>query len=576
MNKTAIFHEIDSNYCYGVSKDELLIKIRTEKNNIKEVELLYVDKFKYLFAKKKEFRNVKMKKRYTDDMFDYYETVIKFDVLSLSYIFKLKDEKEEIFYGNYKFYNEINKEEGIAYIPEMFTMPVLDFTDLFITPKWAEESIVYQIFPERFYRGDNYIENKNHLDWNGNVENDSYLGGNLLGIIDKMEYISELGVNTIYLNPIFKAGYNHKYCTFDYFEIDPDFGTLELFKKLVKKAHKKGIKIILDGAFSSTGVEFEPFTDILEKNEKSKYSSWYKIDRYPVEVKSPANYKCFAHFPLLPKLNYSSLEMQEYILKVLKYWIEEADIDGWRLDVADEIPHSFWKKARKVIKEVKSEAIIIGEVWYDSSSWLNGDEFDTVMNYQFYTATLDYIAKNKINSKEYGEAISKYLAKYKKQTHKLLWNLIGTHDTARFSFLANERKDKKILALILQFTMIGTPLIYYGDEVGLTGGEDPDNRRGMLWGDSQDKELLEFYKKIIKIRKNEKALFLGEIEIEDSEDNVFHFRRKYNNDVIEIYINNSDKNINKIIEGKYIDIFDEKEVLGEIDILKFGFKILKK
>jgi len=267
--------------------------------------------------------------------------------------------------------------------------------------------------------------------------------------------------------------------------------------------------------------------------------------------------------------------MQRYLLKVLMYWIKEVGVDGWRLDVADEIPHSFWKKARQAVKSIKKDVILIGEVWYDSSSWLNGDEFDTVMNYQFYTATLDFIAKNIISAKQYGEVISRYFAKYKKQTHKLLWNLIDSHDTARFKFLADENLKRQKLAALLQFMLLGTPVIYYGDEVGLSGANDPDNRRGMLWGDRQDKDILSFYKRIIKIRKQEKSLVHGNLEFLDSNKNILHIARKYNDETIEVFVNNTDKEVECNYTKKFLDVFYETEVSGKFIVPPLGFKILK-
>lgn len=576
MNKQAVYHKVDSEYAYAISKQDLLVKLRTAKDECTKIDVFFIDKFKYIFHNEKNIFEEKMVKKYSDDLFDYYEAVLKFDMLSMGYFFKMATQNETICYGNYKFFDKFEQEGNIAYLPELFTMPVLDREDLFVVPEWAQNSIVYQIFPERFYLGDKYIKDEKHQEWNSDVKHDSYLGGNLDGVIDKLDYLAELGINTIYLNPIFRAGYNHKYCTYDYLEIDSDFGSKETLIQLVKEAHKKGIKILLDAVFSSSGIEFAQFKDVLEKNSESPYAEWYKIEQFPVEVKYPANYKCFAYYPVLPKFNYDSQELQEYLLGVLSYWIKEADIDGWRLDVADEIPHAFWRKARKVVKSIKEDAVLIGEVWYDSTSWLNGDQFDSVMNYRFYTAVIDFIGKEKIGSDEFAFEINKYLATYKRQTHKLLWNLIDSHDTIRFRNVSeNNSWEKQKLAAVLQFTMVGTPVIYYGDEAGMTGGGDPDNRRGMLWGDYQDSEMLEFYKKLIGIRKNNSCLVSGEISFESVDKNILKFVREDVNGKIVVYVNNSSVEKEIFVEGMLIDLMNREKVKGKINLEGYGFRVFR-
>lgn len=577
MNKYAIYHRVDSEYAYGLDEKTLVLKLRTEKDNLKKVEVYFVDKYKYLFSKEKVYSIEEMNVMAKNDLYDYYEVEIKFDMISMGYFFKLESENELAYYGNYKFFDKIEKKEDICYIPDFFTMPVLDKQDIFIVPSWTDEAVVYQIFPERFYRGDLYEKENNYKDWYKDVEMGSYHGGNLQGIIDKLSYIKELGANTIYLNPVFKADYEHKYVTENYFEIDPCFGDNEKMKELVKKAHSMDIRIVFDAVFSSSGQKHFAFKDILENQEKSEYKDWYKLNYFPVSTEDSDSFKSFAYIPLLPKFNYESNKMQSHLLDILKYWIKEYDIDGWRLDVGDEIPHSFWKKARKEVKNLKKDVVLVGEVWYDSRPWLVGDEFDSVMNYTFFGAVLNFIGKQKITAEEFIGQINRTRALYKKNCVKFMWNLIDSHDTARFLTEAKGDKDRLRLAATVQFTSVGAPTVYYGDEVGLDGGNDPYNRKPMLWSERQDSELLNYYKILSKIRKENKVLIYGETDYHfyDNENGIVGYKRYDKKNCLEVYINNSEKNYDLKIIGKKEDLLTGKTYIDKIKVKAKKALILK-
>jgi len=537
MLKEAIYHKVYSDYAYPLSNRDLLIKIRTKKNDIKKINLIYLDKYKY--STSKETNTSRMSKIASDNLFDYFEGIIQHDFISVNYYFELVDDEERIYYGNYLFSNE-QPDDG----SEFFNFPVMSQKDLFIVPQWANESIVYQIFPERFYNGDKTIDPENVKPWDSKVDRETMLGGDLRGIIDKLDYIEDLGVNTIYMTPIFTAGSNHKYDTFDYFEIDPQFGTLETLKELVEKAHRRNIKVILDAVFNHSGIGFLPFVDVRENGEKSVYKDWFDIRKFPVEIKNAPDYGTFAYGGYMPKLMTKNEATKKYLIDVATYWIKEADIDGWRLDVADEVDHHFWREFRKAVKSVKPDVLIVGEVWYESSSWLQGDEFDSVMNYVFTSAVKDFIAFSKINAREFGERIESIRGLYKISAHNVLWNLIGSHDTARFLNIVNEDVEKLKLAAFIQLTFTGIPMIYYGDEVGMTGADDPDCRRGMVWAmEKQNKTLKQYYKKLISIRKDNKVFTQGNFAtvLVEGQNDIYGFRRKLNDETVEGYINNGDK-----------------------------------
>lgn len=579
MNKHAVYHRIESEYVYPLTENKIVIVLRTAKNDCDYVEMVSIDKYKFLFWKEEISFTNRMTKILSDDLFDYFEIETDYNMNSMGYFFKIISGNEVLYYGNYGFYEKIEMSKDICYLDNMFTLSLVDKKDIFHVPEWAETSIVYQIFPERFYRGDNYIPSSSHDDWHGEVTYKSTLGGNLQGIMDKLDYLSDLGINTIYLNPIFHAMGNHKYVTTDYYTIDPDFGTNQLFKDFVKKSHEKGIRIILDGAFASTGVDFFAFKDVLEKQEKSQYKDWFKIESFPINTTHPVTYKAFAYAPFLPKVNYSNKDAGEYFLKVMEYWITEYDIDGWRLDCANEVPHTYWQEVRQHIKSIKSDALLIGEIWYDSRSWLSGNELDTVMNYMFFTPVLDFIAKETIKPSVFIDKLQFSRAIYKKQTHKLLWNLIGSHDTSRFLHESNGNTDKLKLASLIQFTVTGTPCIYYGDEAGMTGANDPHCRMGMIWDEEKrNRDLHSWYKKLISIRKNKKSLIYGSFSaiIIDDDKNFLGYKREYENEEIYVYINNDNSFCEIELPFKMLNLLDNSVVCDKLNIPPKSAVILEK
>lgn len=567
MLKEAIYHKIDSDYCYALSKNKFLVKLRTKQDDVEKINLIYMDKYKFIENKKRHYKP--MKKVADDGMFDYYETTIDTDMLSFFYMFQLIGNNEKIYYSNYKFFDEKPEKDNST-----FVKPARAERDIFTVPEWARKAIVYQIFPERFDNGDKSNDPKNIQDWYSKVNRESRLGGDLKGIINKLDYLEDLGINTIYLTPIFQAGSNHKYDTFNYFKVDPQFGTIETLRELVSKAHEKGIKIILDAVFNHCGVDFHAFKDVLEKGEKSGYKDWFDIKSFPVQVKKDPVYATFAYEGYMPKLMTKNPTVKDYLISIATYWIKEADIDGWRLDVADEIDHNFWREFRNAVKEVKKDALIIGEVWYDSSSWLQGDQFDSVMNYELQKAVSDFVIEDKFSPKEFEYSMGFLRGLYMLQAYNVLWNLIDSHDTPRFLHTVNKDKDKLKLAVFMQFTLPGAPMIYYGDEVGMTGGPDPDCRRGMLWDkEKQDMELFEYYKKLIKIRKDNIALTLGEFSTIYTDENTYGFRRECKEEVLEIYVNKGNKpvTLSLNIDGEgLIDILsgDKYEVVnGKVNLI---------
>lgn len=297
-------------------------------------------------------------------------------------------------------------------------------------------------------------------------------------------------------------------------EIDPQFGDKETFKKLVDECHQRGIRVMLDAVFNHSGLYFGPFQDVLENQEKSKYKDWFHLHEFPVKDVYPPNYDTFGYVETMPKLNTENPEVRSYFLDVAAYWIEEFDIDGWRLDVANEVDHSFWKAFRKKVKSIKPDLYILGEIWHDALPWLEGDQFDAVMNYPFTLAGLDYIAKEKIDTKQFADRLSKSYASYMENSNEVAFNLLDSHDTPRVLTECGEDVKKVRLLYALLFSFPGTPCVYYGDEIGMTGGEDPECRKCMVWDEeNQNTSLKNFIKQFIQLRFTEKAFTQGKLSI---------------------------------------------------------------
>jgi glycosidase len=382
-------------------------------------------------------------------------------------------------------------------------------------PSWTKDAIFYQIFPDRFCRSERYKAIGKFVPWDTLPTRENMFGGNLAGIIDKLEYIASLGVNAVYLCPIFKSNSNHRYHTVDYFEIDPVLGTLKDFDNLVKKAHKLGLRVILDGVFNHCSRGFFQFNSLMELGKNSPYVDWFHVHGWPLHAYSgKPNYDCWWGFPALPKFNTDNPDVREYLFSVGEYWMKRG-IDGWRLDVPNEIDDdSFWQEFRRRIKAINPEAYIVGEIWDEPSRWLKGDQFDGVMNYPLRRAVLAYLFDEKpINLAEFAKRLRDA---FPKDRFGVPMNLLGSHDTIRLATLPCSNLQRVKLALAILFFLPGAPCVYYGDEIGMEGGKDPDNRRTFPWGklsDGRRSPIFRFLNELITLRNEERVLRDGKLEI---------------------------------------------------------------
>ena len=572
MEYSAIFHDMDKRFCYAIDKDLFVIRVQVKKDDMKEVILHYEDK--YIPMERKDTRmTLPMKKVATSQFHDYYEAQLQMHLICLRYFFEFTDmQGEKVYYGNYEF-----DKECITNRDRMFDCPQnLREEEMFEVPQWAANKVVYQIFPSRFATTQP-VDKK--LWYKAPITPMDDLHGNLRGIIEHLDYIKDLGIDVVYLTPIFKSNSCHKYDTIDYYQVDPSFGTTEDLKELVQKSHERGMKVVLDAVYNHSGREFFAFQDILEKGEKSKYLDWYFIDELPPrgEWGEIPNFKCFGYYGGMPKLNLKNPEVEKYITDVACYWIKECDIDGWRLDVGDEISHFFWKNFRKAIKAVKKDMLIIGEIWHYAGDFLEGDEWDTVMNYPFYLNLIDLLADEKINVSQFVQNLGYLKGRLNKKCYPLMWNLIDSHDTARFLHLCHDNKKKQHLAAAFQLLMPGMPMVYYGDEYAMPGANDPDCRRGMYWDEEyQDKEMYNWYKKLMQIRKAHACIVEGEMieTITNDDDDTIVMIRKNGEETIAMLFNcgNSAKEFNEY--AKKYNLLTDSAFDGKVDGLDAAVIVL--
>jgi len=403
-------------------------------------------------------------------------------------------------------------------------------------PNWVKDAIFYQIFPERFANGDKSNDPDNTVSWGTDPTRQNFFGGDLQGIIDHIPYLKDLGISAIYLNPIFKGRTNHKYDTCNYFKIDPRFGSKKTFRTLIEKAHQEDIKVILDAVFNHCGAGFWAFEDVKEKGPSSEYAPWFFINNHPIK-KDPLNYQTAGCTWYLPKLNVEHPEVREHLLNVATYWIEEFEIDGWRLDIPWKVPYGFWVEFREEVKALNPNAYIVGEVWRDSIPWTRGDTCDGVMNYTLREYVLDYCVHQTMDAEDFDYEVAN-LRKNHGEWAPFQLNLLGSHDTPRFLTLCENDVKKAVVAWTFVFTYIGSPMIYYGDEIGLEGGNDPDCRRSMPWDETQwNKEIYNLYRKLISLRKKHPALRTGSFKTLKVFNGVYVYLRHQEDENIIVILN---------------------------------------
>ena len=428
------------------------------------------------------------------------------------------------------------------------------------TPGWVADAVFYQIFPDRFARSEMVPKPSTLESWDSPPTHHGFKGGDLLGIAENLDYLSDLGVTAIYLNPIFQSTANHRYHTHEYYQVDPILGGNEALRSLLDRAHQRGMRVILDGVFNHASRSFFQFNHIVENGPASPYTDWFIIKEYPLRPyhapKGKHGYEAWWNLPALPKLNVSTPAVREFLWDVATHWIEFG-ADGWRLDVPTEIDDDlFWEEFRERVKAVNPEAYIVGEIWHDASHWLQGDQFDAVMNYPVTRACLGFFLGEKLlrkeiarsgyqeidtlDAREFSKEIDRVLGLYPRPVTEVQFNLLGSHDTPRFKTLARGDNSSYRLATLFQMTYPGAPCIYYGDEIGMEGKHDPDCRRGFPWDEKQwDHELRAYVQRCIALRKHYAALRRGDLGWLLAEEGVVAYVRRLGAEVVVVVLNSN-------------------------------------
>jgi neopullulanase len=420
-------------------------------------------------------------------------------------------------------------------------------------PDWVADAVFYQIFPDRFARSERVDKPGPLEDWDASPTHHGFKGGDLLGIVERLDYLAHLGINALYLTPIFSSASNHRYHTYDYYRVDPLLGGDEGLRALLDAAHARDMKVVLDGVFNHSGRGFWPFHHVAENGLQSPYVDWFYIDHQVVRQRGlklyphrdemrrmeqdagvqgeksmrHLGYQAWWDLPALPKLNTDNPHMREHLLGAAEHWLRFG-IDGWRLDVAEEIDAGFWREFRQRVRSANPDAYIVAEIWREKAHWLTGDTFDALMNYPLVEALLSFVAGRQLdhhvvqtqheyrefvrpmNGHEFGARLDHLTQMYRPQNVAALLNLLGSHDTARYLTVAGGDVASLKLALLCVMTLPGAPCIYYGDEIGMEGRHDPDNRRGFPWDESRwNRDLLDFTKAVVALRRREPAVRRG-------------------------------------------------------------------
>lgn len=566
MNRYAMQHIVDSSYCFPVSEKEIVIRLRTARDDIKWVQIIYESK--YVFGEKQQ--KAFMKKAYTSELYDYYSIHLELEDTRLAYVFLVNDGEKSSFFSEDGVTDTYDYTLGYY---NFFQYAYINRADIMERVEWMKDAIFYQIFVERFHMGEttkdtSYINCR----W-GDIPNPkTFAGGDLKGITKKLDYIKATGCNAIYLTPVFQSISNHKYDISDYYSVDSQFGSNEDLRELVQEAHKRGMKLVMDAVFNHCSDRMQQFQDVLEKGRKSPYYHWFFIKGDKPEQEK-LNYETFAACEYMPKLNTSNPEVQKFLIDIGCYYIREYDIDGWRLDVSDEVSHDFWRSFRKAIKGCKKEAVIIGENWHDAYSNLRGDQYDSIMNYAFTKACLDYFARETMDAQQLAWKLNDLLMRNSDTVNSMMLNLLDSHDTHRFFSEVGESRFKMKAALCLLYLFPGTPCIFYGTEILMPGGYDPDCRRCMDWEKAniygEYADIYELLNRLSIIRKRY-IIAEGTVRI-CAIDGVFQLENRSTESTIVLRINNTDTDVE--LEGycqkaRSCSVTVEDKMHKQLDFLK--------
>ena len=553
MNLHAISHRSLFTDCYARNGGEVTLNIRTGKD-ITGVNLLFDDPYAYGISGDIHWVGQPTPMRKTRELKynDVYSVTVAPQYRRLQYCFELFSADTRMLLFEDGFYTPEEAEQK-GRLKQHFKFPYLNKCDVITPPSWVEDTIWYQIMPDRFCKGGDHPRRMGQKDWEDRdaITGSDFFGGDLRGIIEKLPYIRDLGITGIYLLPVFLSDTNHKYNTFDYTRIDPDFGTEEDLMELVQTAHSMGIRVMLDAVFNHSGTEFFAWQDVWEKGEESPYFDWFVIHKKPFERKyaglQDGRFDGFAFLDFMPKLDTGNPEVQEYFGDICSYWVEKWGIDGIRFDVGNEVSHRFLQYMNRRLKALNPDLFLLGEIWMDAAEWLRGDEYDSVMNYPFFESLQNFWVDGDASSQDFMYAMNRVYSLYPEQINRVLFNHLDTHDTMRAHTRCGSL-DVFYHQLVTLMTMPGSPCIYYGTEIGLEGGHDPDCRKTMPWRDIENGKFTahqDFTKALIALRKQYPQLRGEQVIWHHDPENprLVCYDRPGAGETLRIYLNNTGKDI---------------------------------
>ena len=556
----------------------------------------------WLFLEDPDLRPMQLKCLAETARYKFWEIQVKFNLENVKFSFgATTDKKLNIYYGTSGIANFISPSEKWLYSEEDFKRHLV--------PDWVYGGVMYQIFPERFNYSDTNSLFEEKVEWGSTPKRLEFQGGDLYGIIDKLDYIQNLNVNILYLNPIFLSGSTHRYDTWDHFKVDPKLGGEKALEKLIDELHARKMKIIFDTSLNHVHPKHFAFQDIIKNGEKSKYKDWFTIYEYPVHLKHrphlyentykvgwdgnekeykqylektfleteipvknidddgpivEPSYKSWWGVPDMPKINYSCEDARKWALDVTAFWINNFNIDGWRMDVAKEIDLLFWKDFRNIAKDSNQNVLLFSEIFGDTSQWLQGDMFDGTMNYSFRESMVDYFATKRMNISEFSDSLANLYFMYSFKALSSCQNLLSSHDVKRF---LNRCSDLSSIygPIFMQATFPGIAGIYYGDEIGLNGGNEPNNREAFPWNDegSWDLNLQNYIREIMNIKSSNNILKYGNFQLLPNQNDAIVFRRALRDKSLLCIFNRSEDQKNIKIPSTAHSI---EQIFGNSDI----------
>lgn len=571
MNYAAILHLPMSEYCHGLDVRRIVYRLRCARGDLVRVTLSYGDTACRVTPI--VFTPVEMELAASDEVHDYWQAVVDSAYDRVYYYFTLRggDGTWTYYYGD-EFTQALVDDRS-----EYFKLPINHRADVARVPDWARDAVVYNIFPDSFASGEGRISGRGAAMVHAGQSVRSRLGGTLDGVAANAGYLRDMGFNCVYLNPIFAAGEYHKYDTIDYMRVDPCFGGDEALRRMVEALHAQGIRVVIDGVFNHCGWRFWAFEDVVRNQEKSRYAGWFYGLTFPVE--RPADpeaypgYVTYAYERMMPKLDTANPEVREYLCSVGQHWVREFDVDGWRLDVASEVDDGFWRAFRAAVKEVKPDALLVGEVWETARHWLAGDMFDSTMNYDLRRHCRRFFAEGTLDARGFAARCGDMLMRYRLQMPYVQMNLLDSHDVSRFLSVCGGDRRRYRLALVFLMTFVGMPMLFYGDELGMEGIDELDYRRPMSWGGG-DEALRRFVRRAIALRRERPELRRGDFRVLQAEagSGLFAFERRRGNQGLIVCLNASDCPAEADFPGQVL----WAEGLEDGRLAPWGFSVLER